>query len=55
MKVRLKQEIEALASILNYTVRKSVIDKVEISEAEQRLDKVLASIDRDKKFFKRLL
>lgn len=55
MKEQLKQQIEALASILNYTTRKSVIDKVEISEAEQRLDKVLTSLDQSKKFFQRLL
>ena len=55
MKPRQKRDIEALASILDYATRKGVVDKVEISEVEQRLDKILASLDRDKKFFKRLL
>ncbi len=55
MKPSRKREIEALASVIDYATRKSVVDRSEIIEAERRLDKILAGFDKDKKFFKRLL
>ena len=55
MKPRQKRDIEALASVIDYATRKEVMDKTEITEAEKRLDKILASFERDRKFFKRLL
>lgn len=55
MKIRHKQEIEAMTSILSYATEKVIVDQEEISDAEKCLDRVLASLDRDKRFFKRLL
>ena len=50
-----KQQIEALATLADYITNKDVLDKKEITEIENRLDRVIASVDYNSKFFKRLL
>ncbi len=50
-----KQQIEALATLADYITNKDVLDKKEITEIENRLDRVIASVDSNSKFFKRLL
>lgn len=49
-----QREIVALTAMVDYITKKSVIDKSELREVEQRVDLVLASIGRTKIFFKRL-
>jgi len=54
MKAQQKREIEALSSILDCITKQPIMHKADIREAEQRLDKILASLDQSKKLFKRL-
>lgn len=49
------EQIQAIAAIADYITDKSVLDKSEIEDIDDRLDKILASVDNSKKFFKRLL
>lgn len=49
-----QREIMALTAIVDYITKKSVIDKAELREIEQRVDLVLSDIERTKIFFKRL-
>ncbi|MHA2279280.1 MAG: hypothetical protein ACXAC5_00100 [Promethearchaeota archaeon] len=49
------ERIEAIAAIADYITDKDVLDKSEVEDIESRLDKILASVDNSKKFFKRLL
>ena len=49
------EQLEAIAAIADYITNKEVLDKDEVKEVEVRLDKILASVDESKKFFKRLL
>jgi hypothetical protein len=49
------EQIEAIAAIADYITNKDVLDKSEIKDIDNRLDKILASVDNSKKFFKRLL
>lgn len=48
-------EIEALASIMDYATQKDIVERDEIKEAEVRLDRILTNLERNQKFFKRLL
>ncbi len=52
-----KQElqIDALASIADYVTHKDTLQTEQLKDLESRLDDVLASMDQEKKFFKRLL
>ena len=50
-----QREIVALTAMADYITKKSVIDKSELREIEQRVDLILASIGRTKTFFKRLI
>ncbi len=49
-----QREILALTAMMDYITKKSVIDKTELREIEQRVDLILANIERTNKFFKRL-
>lgn len=49
-----QREILALTAMMDYITKKSVIDKTELREIEQRVDLILANIERTSKFFKRL-
>lgn len=49
-----QKEIVALTAMVDYITKKSVIDKIELQEVEQRINLVLASIERSNTFFKRL-
>ena len=48
-------QIEAIAAIADYIAQKDVIDKNEIKDIDNRLNNILASIDTNNRFFKRLL
>jgi len=50
-----KEQIEAIAAIADYITDKSILEKSEVRDIENRLDNILASVDDSKKFFKRLL
>lgn len=49
-----QREIIALAAMVDYVTKNSVIDKAELREVEQRLNLILANIDKSNTFFKRL-
>lgn len=50
-----QREIVALTAMMDYITKKSIIDKTELREIEQRVDLILASIERTNRFFKRLV
>lgn len=52
---KFKNHIEALASIADFITSREVLDESEIAQVNDRLDIVLANINEDSKFFKRLL
>jgi len=49
------EQLEAIAAIADYITDKEVLDKDEIKDVDNRLDNILASMDDNRKFFKRLL
>jgi len=49
------EQLEAVASIAECVTDKKVLDKSEIQDISSRLDKILASVENNRKFFKRLL
>ncbi len=48
-------ELEAIAAITEYVTDQEVIDKSGVEEIEKHLDKILASVEKQHCFFKRLL
>lgn len=50
-----KQQIESIASIVDFVSKQEIIDKKDIEDIDIRLDMVLSSTDSNKKFFKRLI
>ncbi len=49
-----QRKIIAFTAMVDYVTQKSVLDKNELQEIEQRVDLILASIKRASVFFKRL-
>ena len=50
-----KEQLEALAAIADYVTEKEVIHKTDSRDLEGRLDLILADLNSENKFFKRLL
>lgn len=49
-----KQQILALAVIVDHITAKPVLYNKEVREVENRLDHILANLEQSKRFFKRL-
>lgn len=49
-----KQQILALAAIVDHITTKSVLDKKAVHDVEQRLDVILSNLEQNRRFFKRL-
>lgn len=54
MEEKQQREIVALTAMVDYITKKSVIDRMELREIEQRIDFILANIGKANIFFKRL-
>lgn len=50
-----KRSIEALAAVADYICQKKQIGQEDIKDLDNRLDNILASMNNEGKFFKRLL
>ena len=55
MQIKQKEQIDALSSVADFVTQKQILEKDEVSDIDQRLDKILASLNNSNKFFKRLL
>lgn len=49
-----KNKLESLIAIAEYVTSKNIINKKDALDIKRRLDDVLSSFNREKKFFKRL-
>lgn len=49
-----QKEITALTAMVDYVTKKPVLDKAELREIENRIDLILAAVNRTNRFFKRL-
>lgn len=50
-----RQQILALSAIADHVTKKEILDHKEVREIEERLDTILANLNRNKRFFKRLV
>jgi len=55
MNKKQKQQIETLATVVESATKKAILDKKDIEDINIRLDQIIASLDNNNKFFKRLL